>query len=157
MLDIKALRANPEETEATLQRRNPTFTVQEVIQLDEDRRTLLQEEETLRNERNALNKELGLLRKNGENADHIIEATRGISEAVKRIELEKDRIAEEQNNLLLNLPNLPHDTVPSGASEDDNVEVRRWGCEFKQRPMQGVPPHWETGVALNWLTVTSYS
>jgi seryl-tRNA synthetase len=151
MLDIKALRSHPEETEKKLQRRNEKFSIQEVLQLDDERRTLLQEEETLRNERNALNKELGQLKKVGACANHIIEATRGISERVKRIELEKDAISEKQNTILMNLPNLPDDSVPAGKSEDENVELRRWGCEFKQRPMEGVPPHWETGVDLNWL------
>jgi seryl-tRNA synthetase len=151
MLDIKALRSAPEVMEAALKRRNPSLSLNEVLRLDDDRRALLVEEETLRNQRNDLNKELGQLKKNGQNADHIIEATRGISERVKAIEIEKDAISERQESLLLNMPNIPDASVPEGASEANNIEVRRWGCEFKERPMKEVPDHWETGVTLNWL------
>jgi seryl-tRNA synthetase len=151
MLDIKALRQDPHAIEKALQRRNPDFSIDAVLAIDEKRRALLQEEEVLRNQRNALNKELATLKKAGDNADAVMETAKGVSERIKAIESEKDALAEEQDRIVMSLPNLPHESVKDGASEEDNEEIRRWGCDFKARSMQDVPPHWETGVALNWI------
>jgi len=151
MLDIKALRQDPKAVETALKRRNPDFSLAPLLALDETRRHLLQEEEGLRSERNGLNKELATLKKAGENADAVLEKAKGISERINTIEAEKEALASQQQDILMNLPNLPHESVKDGLGEEDNEEIRRWGCDFKNRPMPEVPPHWETGTALNWI------
>lgn len=151
MLDIKTLRQDPKGIEALLQRRNPDFSIAPVLQLDEERRQLLQEEEGLRNQRNQLNKTLATLKKEGASTEGTLEEAKAISERIKSIESEKEALSDAQDAILMRLPNLPHESVKSGVSDADNEEIRRWGCEFKTRPMTETPPHWETGVALNWL------
>ena len=151
MLDIKALRQDPKTVESVLKRRNTDFSLAPLLKLDETRRHLLQEEEGLRSERNALNKEVATLKKSGESAEAVLEKAKSISERINTIEAEKEALTLQQQNILMTLPNLPHESVKDGLSEEDNEEIRRWGCELKSRPMQDVPPHWETGTALNWI------
>jgi len=151
MLDIKQIRQDADVVNAALQRRNPELSINAVLAIDSKRRELLQEEETLRSSRNDLNKHMGTLRKAGDNADAVMAQAKAVSARVKAIESEKDVLTQEQNDILMGLPNLPHPDVVSGKDEASNVEIRRWGCELKGRAMDNVPDHWDTGVDMNWL------
>jgi seryl-tRNA synthetase len=151
VLDIKRIREQPDVVNAELQRRKPDLSIDAVLALDTKRLALLQEEETLRGQRNALSKQVGEAKRQGHDATELLQQSQATADRIKTIEAEKDALATEQEALLLNLPNLPSPETPTGTSEADNPEVRRWGDEFKTRPPEAVLPHWEIGTSLGML------
>jgi len=151
MLDIKRIRSDADSVNAALQRRNPDLSVDEILAIDETRRKLLQEEEALRSERNVHSKAVGELKRQGQNADALMDKTRAIGDRIKAIESEKEALETQQNAILYTLPNTPAPICPSGQSEADNPVVRTWGDALKSRPWSGVTPHWEIGTELEIL------
>lgn len=151
MLDIKLIRTDSAAVNSALKRRDPSLSVDEILAIDEKRRRLLQEEEELRSRRNALSKQVGELKRTGQNADALQEETRRIAERIKAIETEKNRLEESQNELLHTIPNMPLPEVPSGTSDADNPVVKIWGEEYKARSGKSVLPHWEIGTQLGIL------
>ncbi len=151
MLDIKLIRDNAEAVNAALKRRNGALSVDAVLHLDQRRRELLQEEEALRSRRNQISQDIARLKKAGKDTEAIQQETRGLAERIKTIEQQKEELAAEQERLLLDIPNMPLADVPQGADETANVEVRRWGDEFKSRPPEPVLAHYDIGTELNIL------
>lgn len=144
MLDIKLLRTNFEEVKVKLQNRGEDLTdLNKFGELDKKRRELIQEGERLKQKRNEVSKQIAVLKKEKKDADDLIKEMREVGENIKEIDAELREIEEELNHLLLSIPNIPHETVPSGESEDDNVEVRKWG-EFRKFDFEP-KPHWEIG------------
>jgi len=150
MLDIRRIRNNPEEVrEALIKRGEDTSILDEFLVLDEKRRTLLYEVEQLKNKRNVVSEEIARLKKEGKNAEDLISQMKEVSQRIKEME---DNVSEVENQLervLLRIPNIPHESVPVGKSEEDNVEVRRWGepPKFDFEPKA----HWDLGVNLGIL------
>lgn len=151
MLDIKRLRQEPEAVTAALQRRNADLSIDAILELDAKRRELMTQEEDLRNERNQLSQQVGKLKKAGEDATAVLEQSKQVAEQIKALDAQKSELEAEQERLLLYLPNTPAEVTPTGASEADNVEMKRWGCEFKSRPCQDVLNHWDSGTNLEAL------
>ena len=141
MLDIRLIRENPEKINELLKRRNPELSVDKVIEIDVERRKIQTEADELRALRKTESQKIGEMKKRGENTDSIQEEVRAIGDKVKALEEKQIELDEKQRTLLLNIPNIPDETTPIGASEDDNVEVHRTGepvkfdFEFK--------PHWD--------------
>ena len=141
MLDIKLIRENPEKINELLKRRNPDLSVDEVIEIDVERRKIQARADELRAKRKAESQKIGELKKKGENTDAIQEDVRKIGDDIKQLEDEQSVLDERQRDLLLHIPNIPDETTPIGTSEDDNQEVYKWGeprkfdFEFK--------PHWD--------------
>jgi len=111
--------------------------------LDKERRELITANEQRKAQRNKASEEIARLKKEKQNADGLIAEMKQVSESIKQSD---ERVAEldaTQRDLLLTIPNLPHSSVPVGASAADNVEVRRWGAppKFDFQPK----PHWEVG------------
>ncbi len=145
MIDIKALRKEPERFKELLSRRDAVYgkMVEELLVVDEERRALLTEVEKLKAERNRLSREIGELFKKGEREKALkakAEVER-ISERVKELEKELREIEGKFQKLILSIPNPPHPSVPVGEDENDNVVVRVWGekPKFDFTPL----PHWE--------------
>ena len=145
MIDIKALRREPERFKELLSRRDAVYgkMVEELLVVDEERRALLTEVEKLKAERNRLSREIGELFKKGEREKALkakAEVER-ISERVKELEKELREIEGKFQKLILSIPNPPHPSVPVGEDENDNVVVRVWGekPKFDFTPL----PHWE--------------
>lgn len=151
MLDIRIIRDNPDLVNQALKRRNPNLSVDEILAIDVERRQLLLEEETLRSKRNQLTQQIAQIKKEGGNADEIQAETRQLADRIKTLEGEKDQLAQRQNDLLMEIPNMPLEETPTGADESANVVVKTWGDEFKSRPHGEVLPHWEIGAALGIL------
>lgn len=150
MLDSKKLRANFEEIREKLAKRGEDLSDFEKFGgLDERRRELLAKVEVLKAERNEVSQQVAQMKRNKENADEVIARMREVGEEIKGMDQELAKVEEELNHVLLSIPNIPHDSVPVGDSEDDNVEVRTWGelpsFEFEPKP------HWELGTDLNML------
>ena len=149
MLDLKFIRSHLEEVKQALTNRGQEFLLDDFESLDEMRRLLLGEVESRRQERNSLSEEVGRLKKAKQDAAVQMERVREINQELK--ELEQDLQDKEAlvNDFLLNLPNLPHNSVPVGDSSAANPVVRKWGepplFDFTPKP------HWEVGEDLGIL------
>jgi len=128
MLDAKLLRSEPERVRQALNNRGAsTEPLDEFLELDKRRRELLVEVEQLKARRNVVSQEVAKLKKAGENADDIILEMRQVGDRIKELDEEVRTVEERTNYLLLVLPNIPHESVPVGSSEEENVEYKRWG------------------------------
>jgi len=129
MLDIKFIRENAELVKTGIKNKNEKDTVDRILELDAERREHLQEVEELKAQRNKVSQEVGRLKKTGENADDIIAEMKQVSDNIKDLD-EKVRVVSEQlNELLMWVPNMPHESVPVGASADENIVNREWSPE----------------------------
>lgn len=150
MFDAKLLRHQFEKVSESLGNRGPLpDEFHKYTSMDTSRRELLQEVEQLKNRRNVVSQEIAAKKKAKEDAESLILEMRDVSDRIKKLDEEIREIEEQVEAILLALPNLPHDSVPVGASEDDNVEIRRWGdlAEFTFE----VKPHWELADELGIL------
>ena len=140
MHDIRAIRENPERFDALLARRGLSGLSSEILAIDEARRAKILAAETAQAAQNAASKEVGAAKAKGDEAE--FERLRALV-AEKKAEVARlnEEAAEEDARLrylLMGIPNLPHDDVPEGADENDNVEIRRWGTPraFDFKPME---------------------
>ncbi|HEL2592991.1 TPA: serine--tRNA ligase [Streptococcus suis] len=150
MLDIKRIRTDFDGVAAKLATRGvATDTLTEIKDLDAKRREILVTVEELKAERNTVSAEIAQAKRNKENADDKIAAMQKLSADVKNLDAELLEIDEKLNAILAVLPNTPHDSVPVGTDEEENVEVRRWGTprEFTFEPKA----HWDLGEDLDIL------
>ena len=150
MLDIKKIRADFDGVAAKLETRGvKKETLQELHELDVRRRELIVQSENLKKERNAVSDEIALIKREKGDASEKITAMKQVSADIKVIDAELADIEEKLTTYTTTLPNLPHDDVPVGADEDDNVEIRRHGQapEFSFEPK----PHWDLGESLGIL------
>ena len=127
MLDIKLIRENPDKINELLKRRNPELSIDEVIKIDEERRKIQTQADELRAKRKKDSQMIGELKKKGENTDAVQEEVRKIGDDIKALEEKQTELDEKQRNILLHIPNIPDETTPIGLSEDDNIEVYKWG------------------------------
>ncbi|WP_019299836.1 serine--tRNA ligase [Lactococcus garvieae] len=150
MLDIKKIRADFDGVAAKLETRGvKKETLQELHELDVRRRELIVQSENLKKERNAVSDEIALIKREKGDASEKITAMKQVSADIKVIDAELADIEEKLTTYTTTLPNLPHDDVPVGADEEDNVEIRRHGqaTEFSFEPK----PHWDLGESLGIL------
>ncbi len=147
MLDVKELRNNFDEIKAGLSKRQKDFGLEKFVEMDKLRRELLQKTEELKSKQNAVSKQVPILKKEGKDVSAIFEEMKALSDEVKTLEPKLREIDEEIDNFLLNIPNVPNKNVPEGASDTDNVEIRKWGTptEFAFEPK----PHWDLGKELD--------
>jgi seryl-tRNA synthetase len=151
MLDLKFVREHPELVATAWRNRGLDLSLEEFRRQDEARRRLLTEVESRRHERNRLSKEIGAKMKAGQ-AGEVQPLKDRVAEANARIKVLEDEAAAADawvKDFLLNLPNVPHASVPVGASSEDNLVVRTWG--EKPRFAFAPRPHWEVGEALGVL------
>ncbi|NMF56812.1 serine--tRNA ligase [Pseudanabaena yagii] len=153
MLDIKLVRSQPEQVQARLNSRGKGYDISRLVELEQEVRALETQRSHLQAESNDIGKQVGIKMKAGAPAAEI-EALKARSPEIKQqlAELEpKERaLREESNVILMTLPNLPSETTPIGANETENVEIRRWGDEYKTTRTD-ILPHWEIGEKLGIL------
>ncbi len=151
MLDIELIRRKPDFVKERLSTRDRELPklIDDVLELDSRKRKILTELESLRAERNRKSKEIGFYRKEGRDTQALEEEVRKLKLKIEKLEEEFSDIEERLKEVLLRIPNLPHESVPVGENEEDNVEIRRWGepPEFMFKPR----PHWEIGEKLGIL------
>ena len=150
MLDIKRIRKNPEELERAMKaRRSKGADVSGLLDLDRERRVILQESEALKAQRNEVSAKIPIMKRNGENTDELMASMKAVAARIKELDEKISSIDEQLDAMLMKIPNIPHASVPDGADDKDNSEVRRVGTppvfdfDFK--------PHWDIGEALNIL------
>lgn len=127
MLDSKLLRLNPELAARGLAKRGITLDVARIQALEETRKAIQIKTENLQQERNARSKAIGKAKQAGEDVAPLMQAVEQIKQALADAEVELNRVQREWDDFVDSIPNVPADDVPEGKSEDDNVELRRWG------------------------------
>ncbi len=151
MLDIKVIREKPEWVKERLRTRGEEYPIDEVLFLDKKRRELIQKVESLRHERKEKSEKIGKLKKEKkeEEAKVLSEKVKTIGEELKSLEAELREVEESLKLKLSLIPNIPHESVPIGKDETENVVVKRWGDlpQFDFKPK----PHWDIGEALGIL------
>ncbi len=145
MLQIQSIRENPEfiVERLALKNFNASELVQKIVELDEKRRETQKTRDGLQAEGNQLAKEIGILFKSGKAAEANEKKERSIElkTQVKEMEAALEAIVKEQNDLIVLLPNLPHESVPAGKSAEDNEVVFEWGEAVD--PGENAKPHWD--------------
>mgnify|MGYP001400451671 CR=1 FL=1 len=127
MIDPKFIRSNPEEVAQLLIKKGYQFPVEQFNALENKRRDVQVAAENLQSERNARSKNIGKAIAAGEDVATLKAAVKQLGEELDKTKDELRDIQEQMDALLMGVPNIPHESVPAGASEDDNVEVRVWG------------------------------
>ena len=155
MLDLKLLRENPDRIQAQLNRRNGSFDIQPILTLDTSRRELEQTRSHLQTRSNEIGKLVGQKMKSGakpDDAEILAFKAEGnqIKAELSELEPREKDFKAELDRLLLQLPNLPSASTPDGKSEDENVEIKRWGDDHK--PKHAVLPHYEIAEKLGIIT-----
>jgi len=147
MLSIDIIRNNPKEVEQGLARKGEKLLISEIIKLDESYRSDLAQANEMRAERNVASDKIARAKKLGENSDKAISAMRELSQQIKVLEEKTQSSKNELDQLLLGLPNIPHESVPEGKDEKNNQLVREWG-ETLDRDFN-IIAHLELGKALS--------
>lgn len=149
MLDAKFVRQNIDFVKRKMDERGQPFDADAFVTSDTCRKDILQEVETLRSERNRVSKEIGARKQHHEDAEDLISEMGAVSQRIKELEEDLRKSEAYLSDLMLNLPNIPHETVPVGSDETDNHVVRLWGekPQFDFDPK----PHWDLGEALGIL------
>lgn len=147
MLNIELLRKDFKTVEEGFRKRGDKADLSSLLNLDENRRSVLKKIEELRYQRNKASDEIGRIKREGNSADEILAQMKGVSEDIRNLEAEITIIENEEREILLTLPNLPHESVPEGRDAKENVEIRKWGDipQFSFKPR----PHWEIGENLD--------
>ena len=149
MLDQKWLRENLEEAQRRLSARGEEAPLDAFRELDAKRRGLLKDVEELKELRNRVSDEIGVMKKEGKDASAKIKGMREVGGRIKEMEKDLAVVEDELETVLLRIPNLPHPSVPVGAEPEDNPEIRKWGTppSFTFAPKN----HWDLGEELGIL------
>jgi len=155
MLDRRFIRKNPEAVREGLKKKGVEFDLDGFLALDEKLRSLIRESDQLKAEKNRVSNEVSRLKKEGADITEIVSRMKSVSARIKELDQEIKELSEKLNILALEIPNLPHESVPFGTSSEDNVVVRSWG-EIKELPFEPLP-HWEIGEKLEILDLAAGS
>lgn len=152
MLDIKRIRQNPQELRDALKARNKDISIDEFLAQDEQRRKLMMQVEEKKALRNATSKKIGKAKQSGAGdaeMAQIMEEMRAVGDEIAAIDAQVAELDSAMELFLMTLPNFPHESVPLGADDHDNIEKRRWGKprEFAWEPKA----HWDIGTDLRIL------
>jgi len=162
MLDIQQLRNDLDNVVARLAARKFVFPAEEFKALEAQRKTIQTNTENLQAKRNAASKQIGIAKSKGEDASAILAEVAGLGDELKAAEAQLSEIQANMQALMLNVPNLPHESVPVGQDESQNVEARRWGTprsfdfEVKDHADVGAPLglDFDTGAKLSGARFT---
>jgi seryl-tRNA synthetase len=148
MLDIKRVRHEFEEVKRRIELRGKgDFGLGRITELDTERRLVLQEVELMKNKQKTVSKQIPLLKKEGKDTSEIMAEMKTLSEAIKGLDEKVKAIDENLKEVLLSIPNTPHETTPLGNSDEENIEIRKWG---QPRSFDFEPKaHWDIGTDLD--------
>lgn len=154
MLDIKRIRQDLDNIKLAMARRGEQdFNLDYVVELDEQRRKILQQVEQMKSEQNVVSKDIPRLKKEGKDTTEIMDKMKELSNDIKKLDSEVKEVEEKLNYALLRIPNVPNPEVPQGETDDDNEEVRKWGeprtFDFELKA------HWDIGQDLGVLDFES--
>jgi seryl-tRNA synthetase len=143
MLEMKFIREHPDTVKADLQRRgaiDKLAWVDGLLQNDQKWRSLQVQANALRQQRNKLTEQIAKLRKQGQDATPVMREAEAIPDKIRELEQEVGNVRERINQTLMQLPNIMHESVPTGKDEHDNVEIRKWGTppQFPFKPLDHI-------------------
>lgn len=150
MLDIKRIKQNLDEIKKLMAIRGENdFSLDEVIELDNKRISILQEVEVLKNESNVNSKKIPVYKKEGKDTTELMADLKKLSEKIGQLDAEVKSVEEQLRDKMMRIPNVPNPNVPVGDTDEDNVEVRKWGevPKFDFEPKA----HWDLGTNLGIL------
>ena len=149
MLDMKLIRGETEKVKAALARRKEDVDIDGVIALDDRRRAILFEVESLKAKQNETSKKIPVMKKAGEDTAPVFAEMKAISDRVKELDEQVREVEGQIYDAMLRIPNIPNDEVPDGDTDEDNVEIRRFGepTKFDFEPKA----HWDIGADLGIL------
>lgn len=149
MLDIKFIRSNPDAVRESLRKRRSSLQLDQFLAIDQKRRDLLLETERLKARRNQASTEVSRMKKEGQTSEELMAELGAMSARIKELDDELKAIDQQTTDWLLSIPNVPHLSVPEGASDEDNLEIKVWG----EKPGMSFTPkeHDELGAALGGL------
>ena len=151
MLDIRRIRENKDEVIAAVNRRGTDYTqaIEDVLKVDEERRTLASKIDALKAEQNKDSKLIPQYKKEGKDTTELMAEMKKLADEIKEGAAEVSRLEKLQEDMLLMIPNTPDASVPDGKDDNDNIELRRWGepTKFDFEPK----PHWDLGKELDIL------
>lgn len=151
MLDLRYLRENTEYAKERLSQRGKDYSadIDKAISLDDERRKLTTETEQIKAKQNSISKQVPLMKKEGKPTDELFAEMKELSDKTKEDFAKIDDIAKQIETILLNIPNIPHESVVVGPDDSANKEMRKWSepTKFDFEPK----PHWELGAALGIL------
>jgi seryl-tRNA synthetase len=148
MIDLKFIREHPDDVREALEKLCAEAPIDEILSLDIHRREMLQEVEALRQKRNETSKRIGRI-KDQDKRQPLIDEMQGVNERLSELESKLNRIEEDLEAVLYLVPNLPHESVPVGEDENENVIVRQEGDPKTEEYFGFQPlPHWELGPKL---------
>lgn len=147
MLDIQIIRENPELVKQGIKNKNGQLDIESILKFDQERRDVIAEVKVLKHDRNVVSKEVAARKKSGGDAADLIEKTREIGQRIKNLDDQQREVESALNELLLQVPNLPHSTTPVGADASENPVVKEWGERFN--PDFKLQTHLELGESLN--------
>lgn len=127
MLDPKIVRNSIDNVAAQMKKRGFVIDVSKFVALEEQRKELQVKMQEMQNERNVRSKEVGTAKATGKNVDEVLKGLKDLSEGLKALEARVAQIQTELEDYLAYIPNLPHESVPEGKSEEDNKVIRTWG------------------------------
>ena len=151
MLDIKLFREDPERIKAAVKSRSMNLDkeIDRIVEIDRRRRELSGRADAMKAEQNAASKKIPQMKKTGADIGPVMARMKELAEQIKECDRQLSELEETQRSLMLAVPNIPHESVPQGKDDSENVEVRRWGqprdFEFEAKP------HWDIGAALRIL------
>ncbi|MFB3925879.1 MAG: serine--tRNA ligase [Syntrophales bacterium] len=149
MLDTKFIRENLDLIRRKMEERGQEIDLDSFSQLDSKRRSILQEVETLRSERNKVSKEIGQKKARKEDAAELISAMSRVSDRIRELDEQLKKTEEDLQKVVMTIPNIPHESVVFGKSSEDNPVIRTWG---EKPQFDFIPkPHWELGEDLGIL------
>lgn len=149
MLDIKRIRLNAEEVKKGLAKRNGEYDIDKVLELDEKRRQNLVQVEEMKARQNQVSKEIPKLKKEGKDVTEVLNEMKELTKKIKDLDADVKEIENELNSILLTIPNVPNPNVKVGDSDEDNVEIRKWG-EPRKFDFE-LKAHWDIGTNLDIL------
>ena len=149
MLDIRRIRENPEEIAKSVSRRGKAFCFDHLLAMDSDRRSFIAETEALKAKKNAVSKQIPLLKKKGEDTTALFEEMKQESDRIKELDEKVAELDAAIRSEMLTIPNIPNASVPDGLTDAENVEVRRFmePTKFDFEPQA----HWDLGTDLGIL------
>lgn len=150
MLDFHLIRESPEVVRKALENRQlDTGVLDEILSIDKEWREIKSQLDSLRAERNKLSLEIAKAKKEGKPVDELLKKSSSLSKEIESLEKKEEELAAKRFDLWIRIPNIPHESVPIGKDDSENVEIKRWG---KPKVMAGdVMPHWELGEKTGWL------
>jgi len=149
MLDLKFVRANPDIVTQALAKRGGKISLDAFLSLEEERRSILASVEDKKARRNSVSKEVGKMKQEGKDASSIMTEMRSLGDEISSMDNRLKEVETELIDTLMTIPNIPHESVPVGADDSDNLELRKWAepPKFDFEPLN----HWDIGTNLDIL------